>query len=58
MLKWWVEKIIRNQALPGRWQVKKDTEKWMLNYHPDPGYDNSLKEKWLENQKHQKDERK
>ena len=58
MMRWWVEKIARNQLLPGRWQVKKDIEKWMSNYHPDPGYDNLLKEKWLENQKHQKDERK
>ena len=47
MTRWWVEKIFRGSLLipkepilPGRWQPKKDTEKWIANYYPDPGYIN------------------
>lgn len=57
MTRWWVEKIFRlykinrnNQILPGRWQIKKDTENWMTNYHPEPGYDNNLKDIWVKSQ--------
>ena len=62
-MRWWVEKIYRTGILkkqgimiPGRWIVKKDTEKWMMNYHPDPGYTNNLKKEWVENLKNQKDQ--
>ena len=37
--------------LPGRWMSKKNIEEWMENYHPDPGYSNFLRQKWLEKQK-------
>ena len=45
-MRWWVERIIRRQKHyiePGRWMVKKDIEKWMSDYHPDPGYPNVSK---------------
>ncbi len=35
----------------GRWGFKTDVEKWMLNYHPEPGYPNSLKEEWKSKQR-------
>ena len=32
----------------GRWMPKNDVEKWMMNYHPEPGYINNFKKEWLE----------
>lgn len=62
-MRWWVEKIYRTGVfkksdiiLPGRWIRKTDTEKWMMNYYPDPGYSNNLKREWMKNLKNQKDE--
>ena len=49
-MRWWIEKIIRSQKHyiePGRWMVKKDVEKWMIDYHPDPGYPNVSKNEKL-----------
>ncbi len=54
MFKWWVEKILRNhhkQILPGRWMPKENVEKWMLNNHPEPGYMNKQRKKWIEKNK-------
>lgn len=34
--------------LLGRWSSKTDVEKWMLNYHPEPGYQNNKKSEWIE----------
>lgn len=33
--------------LLGRWRVKSDVENWMLNYHPEPGYQNNKKQEWI-----------
>lgn len=35
----------------GRWREKSNVENWMLNYHPEPGYQNHKKEEWLKNNK-------
>ena len=47
-MRWWIEKILRTRifkpnevVLPGRWKPKSDTEKWILNHYPDPGYVNN-----------------
>ena len=49
-----ITKIINpkpNQIVPHRWAKKDDVEKWILNYHPDPGYPNQLKQEWKTKQK-------
>jgi hypothetical protein len=49
-----ITKIINpkpNQIVPHRWAKKDDVEKWILNYHPDPGYPNQLKQEWKIKQK-------
>ena len=39
-----------NQKLKlGRWGEKSNVENWMLNYHPEPGYQNNKKEQWVRN---------
>tara|TARA_Y100000593_G_C4211778_1_gene287199 strand:- start:513 stop:698 length:186 start_codon:yes stop_codon:yes gene_type:complete len=47
MTKWWVERIFRSSVLiprepllPGRWQLKRNVENWMINHYPGPGYTN------------------
>ena len=35
----------------GRWHKKNDLEKWMLNYHPEPGYSNKNKKEWIKKMK-------
>ena len=53
LLVYLAEKIIpkNNIQYPGRWIKKEKVEYWFQNYHPDPGYQNKMKHKWIENLK-------
>ena len=43
--------VKNNIQYPGRWLKKKNVEYWFENYHPEPGYKNKMKNKWIENLK-------
>ena len=47
LLVYLTEKLIpkNNIRYPGRWIKKKNVEHWFQNYHPDPGYQNKMKDK-------------
>jgi len=50
-------RIPKSQTHLGRWSLKHDPrlcENYLQNLYAEPGYPNSLKSKWLENQKKKK----
>ena len=51
----WVNSEYQDHYIePGRWRNKKDVEKWMVDYHPEPGYPNNSKNEKLKELKLEK----